>query len=258
MDAYNKLKTSVFSDGDEREKIFSAVSVKTVDIEKRQVRVLASTGDLDRHGDILPPEAFKKRLHMFKKNPVILACHKHNHSDGTAPVIGRADSIWIDKRGLWCVIEFAKTALAEQYWQLYRDGYMKAVSVGFQVIESHTENLDGKTIYVYDEVELYEISAVAVPANREALAKSREKKRQFVQSKRAESLEELERKMMVNLGYPEDQIEYSFSQERIDNFAKCFCDGESVFETEKLFVPLEDIEKQSPGVGVGIDFSRHF
>ena len=92
------------------------LSVKSVDVKARQIRVLASSGDLDRHNERVLPEAFRKRLNIFKENPVILACHSHFHDDGSPPVVGKAVKTWIDASGLWCIIEFAKTELAEQYW----------------------------------------------------------------------------------------------------------------------------------------------
>jgi len=149
-----------------------ALCVKAVDVEKRQIRVLASTGGLDRDDERLLPSAFKKRLSIYQSNPVILAAHQHRLDDGTPPVVGRAASIWVDTAGLWCVIEFAKTELAEQYWLLYSGGFMKAVSIGFAPLAWSDTNENGKAVRIFTEVELFEISLVAVPANREALSKS--------------------------------------------------------------------------------------
>lgn len=172
----------------EREKTFPALAVKSVDIEKRQVRVLASSDDLDRHGDRVLPSAFKKRLHLFKANPVILAAHAHRSNDGSPTVVGKAVNVWVDKAGLWAVIEFAETPLAEQYWKLYQGGFMKAVSVGFRVIEFKTEYEEGRHIDVITEAELYEISCVAVPANPAAVVKGGERKKFFVAQKKLDNI----------------------------------------------------------------------
>lgn len=162
-------------------KYFNAVE-KKIDIEKRSIRVLASDGSLDRDGDRILPSAFKKHLAAYKKNPVVLACHRHVFEDGTPPVVGRCSSIWIDKAGLWATIKFGSSELAEQYWRLYADGSMTAVSVGFGVLKSEQryDNEAGQTVNVITDAELYEISLVAVPSNRNAGVKS-----SFVAAKRA-------------------------------------------------------------------------
>lgn len=162
-------------------KFFNA-SEKRIDLEKRTVRVLASDDSLDRDGERVLPSAFKKHLGAYKKNPVVLACHQHTWADGTPPVIGRCTSIWIDKAGLWAIIKFGTSELAEQYWNLYADGTMTAVSVGFGVLKSEQryDSEAGQTVTVITEAELYEISLVAVPSNRSAGVKS------FVEKKKAE------------------------------------------------------------------------
>ena len=163
------------------------LAVKSVDTKKRQIRVLASSGDLDRHNERVLPEAFRKRLNIFKANPVILACHDHSHDDGSPPVVGKAEKTWIDASGLWAIIEFAETKLAEQYWQLYSGGFMRAVSIGFSPIAWRDEIEDGGRVRVFEEVELYEISLVAVPANRSALSKSKQKKLNWLAKKMSQA-----------------------------------------------------------------------
>lgn len=161
-----------------------ALSVKTVDVEKRQIRVLASSPDLDRDNERVLPQAFKNRLSIYQANPVILAAHQHRIDDGSPPVVGKAASIWIDNTGLWCIIEFAKTPLAEEYWLLYSGGFMRAVSIGFAPLAWNDTNENGKGVRVFTEVELFEISLVAVPANRAALSKSQQQKFDWVQDKK--------------------------------------------------------------------------
>jgi HK97 family phage prohead protease len=167
-----------------------AFRVKSIDVQKRQIRVLASSADLDRDKERILPTAFKERLSIYQSNPVVIAAHSHRLSDGKPSVIGRAVSVWVDKESLWAVIEFAQTELAEQYWQLYRDGYMKAVSIGFIPLEWMDEK-DEKLGYIrtHTKVELLEISCVSVPSNPQALTRSQQRKLNFVNSKRAEGEE---------------------------------------------------------------------
>ena len=72
-------------------------------------------------------------------------------------------------------IRFATTELGEQYWSLYRDGHMKAFSIGFIPIEFRDEKDENLGwIRTYTKIELLEVSAVPVPSNRQALAKAKD------------------------------------------------------------------------------------
>ncbi|MGD0077214.1 MAG: HK97 family phage prohead protease [Sedimentisphaerales bacterium] len=160
-----------------------------IDTEKRQIRFLASTPDIDRDRERILPSAFEKSLPGFMQNPVFLACHQHHLDGGEPPVIGKIIRAWIDEKvGLWIIVEFAKSELGEKYWQLYRDGFMKAVSVGFIPLKRHDEFIEGEDVRTFDEVELIEISACAVPSNRGALARSKANKLKFVEAKRDEKI----------------------------------------------------------------------
>lgn len=163
--------------------LFQPFSVKSIDREKRRVRALASTGDLDRDGEVILPTAFEKTLEKYLENPVILAGHKHRLEDGRSPVVGKTVNAWIDKQGLWIIVEFAPTPLGLEYWELYGNGYQRAFSIGFRGIQWSDQKRDGKQIRIWQEVELMEISCVAVPANPAALVKGRSS---FVDRKRAE------------------------------------------------------------------------
>ena len=164
-----------------------ALFVKSIDQEKRQITALASTGDLDRTDEIIEPEAFKELLPVYLKNPVIITSHQHRLQTGSSSVIGNAVKAWIDKQGLWVIIEFVKgTALGDEYWLLYSQKKQRALSVGFKGHEGGYEDRDGKRVWVWTKVELLEISCVPVPANSEALSKSRRRKVDFVDSKRGE------------------------------------------------------------------------
>jgi HK97 family phage prohead protease len=166
-----------------------ATKSPAIDAEKRQIRFLASTPDVDRDGDRILPTAFEKHLPGFMQNPVFLAGHQHKLSDGTPSVIGKIVRAWVDaKVGLWIIVEFATSELAEKYWQLYREGFMRAVSVGFVLLKSHLENINGENVQTFDEVELIEVSGVAVPSNRGALARSKANKLAFVEEKKDEKI----------------------------------------------------------------------
>ena len=52
-----------------------ALFIKSIDEAKRQIRVLASSAALDRHGERILPEAFAGSIATFMKNPICLAAH---------------------------------------------------------------------------------------------------------------------------------------------------------------------------------------
>ena len=145
-------------------------TIKKIDVENRRVYAVMSTRSIDRYGEIVEPSAAKEMLERFRSNPVLLKDHDHRTQ------IGHWDDVRITKDGIegWAV--FAKTDAAEEQWVLYRDGHRKAFSIGFIVHtwEMQDETIDGQKerVRVFTKIELIECSAVAVPANPEALAKS--------------------------------------------------------------------------------------
>jgi len=151
-------------------------AVKAIDTESRQITAIASTRERDRDEDIILPEAFRAHLTAFLKNPVILAGHQHRSASGSPTVIGSVvpGSLKIGDGAVTFTMRFASTALGEEYWQLYRDGHMRAFSIGFIPLawesDDTARNRWGGPLRTYTEIELLEISAVAVPSNRSALA----------------------------------------------------------------------------------------
>ena len=126
---------------------------------------VASTGEVDRHGDTVAPEGW--RLDAYRDNPVVLWAHDYGE-----PAIGRAEAVWSDGRALRARLEFAPTEFAGQVERLYRQGYQKGVSVGFRPLrfEERRDPVSGAFLGIrFLEQELLEISAVPVPANGGAL-----------------------------------------------------------------------------------------
>ncbi len=67
------------------------------------------------------------------------------------------------------------TELGENYWKLYSKRHMRAVSIGFIPQEWHEEKDDKKgRHWIHTQIELLEISCVAVGANQGTLAKLKE------------------------------------------------------------------------------------
>lgn len=129
------------------------------DITSITIEGYASTNDSDRHGDVVASYVWEKGLENYLKNPVILAYHKH-----TEP-IGRMVEHKVDQKGLW--IKARISAAAEEVFNLVKDGVLTAFSIGFRIIDA--EYNQATDLFVIKELELHEISVVAVPANQNTL-----------------------------------------------------------------------------------------
>lgn len=118
----------------------------------------ASTTDVDRQGDVIPASVWEKGLENYLKNPIILAYHDHDDP------CGRMVEHKIDEKGLWIK---ARISAAADVFNLVKDGVLSAFSVGFRIKDA--EYNPAAEVFIVKELELLEISVVAVPANQNTL-----------------------------------------------------------------------------------------
>ena len=160
--AFDQVRTSGGVDGEDGDG-FSR-SDKKGDSEPPLTFVISSE-EVDRHGDVVLAQGW--RLQAYLQNPVFLWAHDYG-----LPVIGRALAVWTEPGLLLARLQFAPTAFASQVAALYRGGYQQGVSVGFRPLR-YEERRDARTGAFlgirFLEQELLEVSAVPVPANRQAL-----------------------------------------------------------------------------------------
>lgn len=147
------------------QKLFQTVTFTTgtFDDEARTFTAIASTPIVDRGGDTIDQSGWE--LGNFVKNPVIPWAH-----DYYQPPVARATEIGINNKGY---LQFTYQAppegvypFADTIWNLYRNQFMFAFSVGFKPLE---QSGDWQSGYNFSKSELLEISAVVVPANPQAL-----------------------------------------------------------------------------------------
>ncbi len=139
--------------------------VKEINAEERSVTAYVSTHEWDRMDERFAKGAWN--LESFKKNPVVLLGH-----DTSALPVGKAVAIAEDDQGLLAKTVFhEETQQAKDVFNLYKAGFLNAFSVGFIPKNFVAEALpDGQRKgIVFTDAELYEYSAVAVPANPGAL-----------------------------------------------------------------------------------------
>jgi HK97 family phage prohead protease len=161
--------------------VLDDIAVRAVNVEKRSATFVAASerGVLSFDG----PEHLRMSgldLKRYRRNPVVLDSHNR---DGIGNVIGRAD-VKIEDRELLAEVTFASTPAGETAWQLVRDGFVRALSVGYHpdrkatvmLAAGETDGTGEHTITgpasVTKKWELYEISVVPVPADDSALRRS--------------------------------------------------------------------------------------
>ncbi|MGA2092747.1 MAG: HK97 family phage prohead protease [Sedimentisphaerales bacterium] len=172
--------------GTETYREFQSLFVKSIDEANRRIKAIVSDASLDRYDEVILPEAFRETLATYLANPVVISSHQHRIDTGHSSVVGKTVSALITEDGLNVVIEFAETELGNEFWYLYKNKYQCAFSVGFIPLESKTDKIGDKSVVVFTKVELLEISCVAVPANRNALSKSKQRKHDFIADKIAQ------------------------------------------------------------------------
>ena len=138
----------------------------------RRIRFVFSDESVDLLGDVISAKGWK--LAEFMQNPIALFGH-----DGSRPenVIGRAHDVGAKGKQLLGDIEFAGPDInptADMVFRLYKGGFMKAVSVGFEPMEFTLSKGPGRPGGVdFQSQRLLEISAVPIPCNSNALAVAR-------------------------------------------------------------------------------------
>jgi len=131
----------------------------------RTVRFTASTATEDRDGDIVEPRGIDTT--NFEQNPVILFAH-----DNRELPVGKGVNYGVQGREFFVDVRFAETDKADDVYQLVRDGFLNAVSIGFIPKETVSrEDADGLR---FEEVELLEVSVVPVPSNPDATVSLRD------------------------------------------------------------------------------------
>jgi len=137
--------------------------------------VIASTPTPDRYDDVVAG-GNEWRLEKYMANPVVQFGHRYD-----VPPVGKTTKLTTDKDGnLIATIKWDDSPtnpLGQTVAAQFRDGFMSAVSVGFQPTQSTPRNKLPSDHPAYGEKGMYfqgnqllEISAVPVPANGEALA----------------------------------------------------------------------------------------
>jgi len=144
--------------------------IRAANADGHEMTFTASTESPDRYDEIVRISGW--RLENFRKNPVFLFSHRSGD-----PPIGKVTEIHTESVPTPALVATVKFASGEYPFaatieKLYRSGFLNAVSVGFLPLEEPIPRTDGGIGYEYTKQELLEISAVAVPAQPDALARA--------------------------------------------------------------------------------------
>lgn len=142
---------------------FSVLTVKSFDEGARTFEGIATTPSTDRMGDVVESAGAKFKL------PLALLLHH----DATKPV-GTVDSAAVAPRGITVHAHIARVdepgALKErtdEAWHSIKSGVIRGLSIGFRVLNDAVERMENGGLR-FKQLEILELSLVAVPANSEA------------------------------------------------------------------------------------------
>ncbi len=138
-------------------KSWSTLTIKSFDEDKRVITGIASTPSTDRDGDIVEPRGAKFNLPY----PLL---YQHNHSEP----IGEVVKSRVTSAGIEIVAHIAKNSELNYLniaWEQIRTGLIKGLSIGFRGI--NVKKLPGGGLH-FKTYEIFELSAVTVPAQQEA------------------------------------------------------------------------------------------
>jgi hypothetical protein len=144
--------------GGDMNRVFNSLTVRTIDEDKRIIEGWATTGSVDRVGDVVEPLGAEFDLPI----PFLL---DHDHS----LAVGEVERAEVTRKGIRFVARIKKIPepglareLTDKAWHLLKYGLRKSVSIGFQPLER--EQLPGGG-WRFTRWSWYELSAVSVPAN---------------------------------------------------------------------------------------------
>lgn len=179
--------------------------IKSVNEKDFTLEAVVSDETVDRYGEVIKIDAWKKRLGRYKAQPVLLSSHRY---DKLTNQIGKAEKIYTKDGQLIAKFKYFHgegNEEADWAWKLASKFGMAAYSVGFLPYKADDKEYDedvkaGKKAWrEYTDVELLEISQVLVPANPSAMMKSFEDEEDEVLKNYIE---------MVHKEFKEEEVEF--------------------------------------------------
>lgn len=144
---------------------YSWLEIKAVNEDRRIIRGVATTPAVDRVGDIIDP------LGVSFKNPLAFLWQHDAHKPIGTVKFDKPTKDGITFEAEIPIIDEPGTLKdrVDEAWQSIKLGLVRAVSVGFRAIEYSFMDTGGVH---FKETEVYELSAVTIPANQQAVVTS--------------------------------------------------------------------------------------
>jgi HK97 family phage prohead protease len=143
---------------------YSVLTIKSVDDDQRVITGMATTPSTDRIGDIIEPEGAE-----YENPTPFLWQHNHDMPVGHTR-FGKATKQGIPFETKFVHPDAVKSETLkdrlQMAWDSIKTKLVRAVSIGFRPIEYSFMDNGGIR---YSSIEIYELSAVTIPANSEAL-----------------------------------------------------------------------------------------
>jgi len=154
--------------------------IRSINETNKTLEAVISDETIDRYGEIIQVDAWKKRLKRYKEHAVLLSSHKY---DKLTNQIGEAERVFVDGNQLIAKFKYYAgegNEEADWGWKLASKFGRAAYSVGF--LPFNAEDADEKDYddvkagkkarRTYTDVELLEVSQVLIPANPSARLRS--------------------------------------------------------------------------------------
>lgn len=150
----------------DRTRLDTDCQLRELDEGKRTALFHAQTTRLASDRLIILPYAGRKHSKEFMKNPIVVPYHMRFNDSGEPVVIGNVTKTEFTEEGMFQHAKYAETDLAEQWWQLIRDGFVRMVSIAWawddvrEVEPSKMINLLKKNNIKISDAELNELRGV--------------------------------------------------------------------------------------------------
>jgi hypothetical protein len=148
-----------------KEKINMAFPIAKVNKDKRTVSGFATLDNIDRHGDVVTPEASEKAFNRFRGN-----LREMHQPIAVGKVVSFESQDYVDRetgksyKGIYVDAYISKGA--QDTWEKVLDGTLTGFSIGGNIVEASYEPGDSKEDNrVIKDYELMELSLVDNPAN---------------------------------------------------------------------------------------------
>lgn len=232
-------------------KIYKSVNIeiKASDDEKREITAVGSKQVVDRDGDVVFVDGMK--LTEYKKNPLFMWAHRGGETPEN--ILGSGTKVWKDGKQLMFKLKFLDSDVnprADMVYKMYKAGALRAFSIGFEPNWKETKFNEKNNGYDIGESNLFEISAVPVPANPFALIQSKEFK-DMVESGEVDELEVKDfESYLTELGYKDEPtIEVKLIEDELDT--------KEEDELEDLIKEVEDVlEKDDADLEINPDNAK--